>query len=254
MDLKGTERIDDLQYKGLKIIQNTEGFCFGIDSVILANFATTIKAGSNVVDLGTGTGILGILLCGKTNLKHVIGVEIQKEVADMAERSIALNNFSQRFSIINNDIKNILQEKIIKPGTVDVVITNPPYKEANSGVTNENKRKYISRHETTASLEDFIEVASKLLCNKGIFFMVNKPERLVDIIEKMRKHKIEPKEIKFVYPSEGKECNLVLIKGIKCASKFLKISEPLYIYDKNGGYTEKIKVIYENGGKHNAKR
>src|SRR5574344_818415 len=109
MDLKGTERIDDLQYKGLKIIQNTEGFCFGIDSVILANFASTIKAGSNVVDLGTGTGILGILLCGKTELNHVTGIEIQKDVAEMAKRSIKLNNMSERFSIINDDIKKVLQ-------------------------------------------------------------------------------------------------------------------------------------------------
>lgn len=244
MEINENERIDDLQYKGLKIIQDNTGFCFGIDSILLVDFAKKIKSGSTVIDLGTGTGILGILLCGKTNLKHVIGIEIQKEVANMAERSIKLNSLEDKFEIINDDIKNIIEKRIIQKNTVDVVITNPPYKEIGNGIINENKKKLISRHETKANLEDFIKVSADILKDKGIIYMVHKPERLVDIIYLMRKNKIEPKKIKFIYPTKEKESNLVLIKAIKGANKFLKIDKPLYIYDSNGNYTEQIKQIY----------
>lgn len=244
IDIKENERIDDLQYKGLKIIQDNTGFCFGIDSVILADFAKDIKKDSLVVDLGTGTGILGILLCGKTELKKVIGIELQEEVADMAKRSIKLNSLENKFEIINDNIKNIIEKKLIPKNTVDIIITNPPYKELGSGIINENEKKIISRHEVKASLSDFINVASKLLKDKGIIYMVHKPERLADIIYLMRNNKIEPKELKFIYPTREKECNLVLIKAIKGANKFLKIDEPLYIYDDNGEYTEQIRQIY----------
>lgn len=244
IELKENERIDDLQYKGLKIIQDITGFCFGIDSVILSDFAKEIKNGSTVVDLGTGTGILGILLCGKTNASKIIGVEIQTNVADMAKRSIKLNNLENKFDIINSDIKDIIKNNIIQKNTIDIIITNPPYKEIGKGIINNNKKKLISRHEISAKLSDFIEISKELLKNNGILYMVHKPERLVDIIFEMRKNKIEPKEIKFVYPSRGKEANLVLIKGIKGANKFLKIKEPLYIYRENGIYTEDILKIY----------
>lgn len=244
INLNKNERIDDLQYKGLKIIQNTEGFCFGIDSVILSDFAKGIKEDSTVVDLGTGTGILGLLLCGKTKLRKMIGIEIQPEVAEMAKRSIKLNDLEERFKIINEDIKHIIKKNYIKKNTIDVIITNPPYKEIGNGVVNKNEKKLISRHEVTAKLSDFIEISSQLLKDKGTLYMVHKPERLVDIIYEMRKYKLEPKEIRFIYPSKGKDTNLVLVKSIKGGNKFLRIANPLYIYDESGNYTEEIKSIY----------
>lgn len=258
VELKVDERIDNLEIKNMKIIQNKNGFCFGIDSVLLSDFAKGIKDNSKVVDLGTGTGILGILLCAKTKLSEIIGIEIQQEVAEMAQRSIKLNNLENRFKILNtnikkiknkenkNEIKNnkIKTEINLEKNSFDYVITNPPYKKINTGKINENKKKLISRHELTADLNDFIETASYLLKDKGTLFMVHRPDRLVDILEKMREERIEPKEICFVYPKINKEPNLILIKGIKNGGKFLKINKPLYVYDQNGNYTEEILEIY----------
>ena len=244
MILDENERIDDLGIKNLKIIQNTEGFCFGIDSVLLSDFAKNIKKDSLVLDLGTGTGIIPILLCGKTNLKKVIGVEIQEEVYNMAKKSIKLNNLENKFEIINENILNL--EKIYKENTFDVITTNPPYKKIDTGILNENKKKIVSRHEITASLEDFLKVSKRLLKDKGKFYMVHRPERLVDIIYNMRKYKIEPKIIRFVFSNKNKEPKLVLIKGIKNARPFLKIEKNLYIYDENGKYSKEIEKIYNN--------
>lgn len=250
MELKDNERIDDLQYKDLKIIQDTEGFCFGIDSVLISNYAKKdIKKGYNVVDLGSGTGIIDILLCGKTELNHITGIEIQEEVADMSKKSIRLNNLEDKINIINDDIKNIIEKGYIDKNKINAVITNPPYKEANNGLINESKKKIISRHETTAKLEDFISIASQILCDNGIFFMVNKPERLVDIISEMRKYKIEPKQIRMVYSNKNSEATLVLIKGVKLGKKFLKIEKPLYIYNEDGTYTDEILKLYNEGNK-----
>ena len=236
------ERIDDLEFKGLKIIQNKDGFCFGIDSILLSDFAKEIKKGSKVIDLGTGTGIIGILLCMKTELSKIMGVEIQKEVYDMAKRSIKLNNLENKFEIINENIKNL--ENIIETGTFDAVVTNPPYKKIGTGLTNENEKKLISRHEITANLEDFIKVSSKMLKDKGTLYMVHRPDRMVDIIELLRKYKLEPKKIKFVYPNANKDANLILLKAVKNANPFLKIEKPLYVYNQNGEYTDEILKIY----------
>lgn len=241
-NLKENERIDDLEYEGLKIIQNTEGFCFGIDSILLSNFANEIKKESKIIDLGTGTGIIAILLCTKIENSKVIGVEIQKEVYEMAKRSISLNKLNEKITLINTNIKEL--EKYEELGTFDAVVTNPPYKKVNTGIQNENEKKLISRHEITANLEDFIKISSKLLKDKKDFYMVHRPDRLVDIIELLRKHKLEPKKMQFVYPKEQKEPNLVLIKATKNAKPFLKIEKPLYVYKENGKYTEEILKIY----------
>lgn len=240
--LKKNERIDDLEYKNLKIIQNTEGFCFGMDSVLLADFAKDIKSNSEVLDLGTGTGIISILLCGKTQLKKVIGVEIQKEVYDMAKRSIQLNSLEERFEVINEDILNL--KNIFTHNSFDAIVTNPPYKPINTGIINKEQKKCISRHELTATLEDFIIQSKNLLKDRGSFYMVHMPERLVDIFSIMRKNKIEPKLIRFICPRVDKSPNLVLIKGVKNAKSFLSIQENLYIYDDKGNYTEELKRIY----------
>lgn len=242
IELKENERIDNLELKGLKIIQDKDGFCFGIDSVLLSDFAKNIKKDALVLDLGTGTGIIPILLCGKTKLKKVIGAEIQEEVAKMAKRSILLNHLEERFEIVNKNILD-LNERYEKQ-TFDVIVTNPPYKKKNTGIINENEKKIISRHELTANLEDFIKVARDLLKDKGEFYMVHRPERLVDILSLMRAYKIEPKILRLVYSSKNKEPKLILIKGIKNANSFLKLEKNLYIYEEDGKYTEEILKIY----------
>ncbi len=242
IELKENERIDDLEIKGLKIIQNTEGFCFGIDSVLLSDFAKNIKDNSKVIDLGTGTGIIGTLLCAKTNLSKVVGVEVQEDVANMAERSIKLNRLENKFKIINENIIDLKNR--FESASFDVVVTNPPYKKLNTGIINDKENKLISRHEVKANLKDFIEIAFYLLKDKCEFYMVHRPDRLVDIISTMRACKIEPKELRFVCSKLGERPKLVLIKGIKNAKPFLKIKNNLYIYDEQGNYTEEILKIY----------
>ena len=245
--LKENERIDDLEYKGLKIIQNPKGFCFGIDSVLLSDFAKGIKKGANVIDLGTGTGIIATLLCGKTEAKKIVGVEVQEEVYNMAKRSIELNKLQDRFEVINENIKNLYN--IYERCTFDVAVTNPPYKKANTGIQNEDTKKLVSRHEMEANLEEFIEVTKYLLKDKGEFYMVHRPDRLVDIMTLMRKHKLEPKQIRFVCPNTHKAPNLVLIKGIKNGGEFLKVENNLYVYKIDGSYTDEILKIYDKGEK-----
>ncbi|MBP3801945.1 MAG: tRNA1(Val) (adenine(37)-N6)-methyltransferase [Clostridia bacterium] len=242
MELNKNERIDDLEFKGYKIIQNSEGFCFGIDAVLLSDFAKNLKKNSKVIDLGTGTGILPILLSGKTQLKNIIGIEVQEEVANMAKRSIELNSLKDKVEIINDNILNL--EKLYGKGYFDVVVTNPPYKKLNTGIQNESEKKLISRHEITANLEEFIKVSKNILKDKGEFYMVHRPERLVDILYLMRKYKVEPKQIRFVSPNVNKEPNLVLIKGIKNANEFLKFEKNLYVYNEDGSYTDEILEIY----------
>lgn len=244
MDIKlnEDERIDDLEFKNLKIIQNKNGFCFGIDAVLLSDFAKNIKNNAKVLDLGTGTGIISILLCGKTNLEKIVGVEVQKEVANMAKRSSKLNNLENKFEIINENIINL--DNIYERNSFDVIVTNPPYKKENTGIVNEEEKKLISRHEVLAKLEDYIKISNKLLKDKGEFYMVHRPERLVDIIAYMRQYKIEPKEIRFVCSHEKEPPKLVLIKGVKNAKPFLKFKEDLYIYNDDGSYTDEIYEIY----------
>ena len=212
--LKENERIDDLEFKGLKIIQNSEGFCFGIDSVLLTDFAKDIKTNSKVIDLGSGTGIIPILLSAKTKNTLFVGIEIQETVAEMANRSVQLNDLHDRIKIENENILNL--KDIYEKGKFDAITTNPPYKKVNTGIVNENDKKLISRHEITASLEDFIRISSYLLKDFGEFYMVHRPDRLVDIFYFMRKYNIEPKKIRFVYPNKNKKANIILIKGIKC--------------------------------------
>ena len=242
IELKENERIDDLEFKNLKIIQNKEGFCFGIDSILLTDFAKNIRQNSKIIDLGTGTGIIPILLYGKTKNTEFVGVEIQKEVAEMAKRSVKLNKLEEKIDIINMNILNL--NKKYERGSFDAVTTNPPYKKINTGIINNNDKKVISRHEITASLDDFIKTASFLLKDFGEFYMVHRPDRLVDIFSVMRKYKIEPKKIKFVYPNKNKKTNLVLIKGVKNGRQFLEFENNLYVYNEDGNYTEEILKIY----------
>lgn len=240
--LKENERIDDLQINNLRIIQNKGGFCFGIDSVLLTDFAKKIKKNTKIIDLGTGTGIIAILLTAKIKAASILGVELQKDVADMATRSVKLNNIDNKVQIINENIKNL--DKILKLGTYDVIVTNPPYMKKNTGAKNINNSKLISRHEIECTLEDIAMISFKLLKNNGEIYMVHRPDRLVEIMEIFRKYKLEIKELRLVFPNENSQANLVLIKAVKNARPFLKILEPLYVYKENGEYTDEILKIY----------
>ena len=240
--LKDNERIDDLQLNNLKVIQNKDGFCFGIDAVLLSDFAKDIYKDSKVLDLGTGTGILGILLCGKTKLSKIYGIDIQEEVCDMASRSIKLNNLENRFEIINKNIKDL--KDIFEENSFDAIVSNPPYKKDNSGIKNESQTKLISRHEITASLEDFISISSKLLKNNGSIYMVHRPERLSDLLYLLKKYNLEPKKLRLVQSYFDSKPKLILVKATKNAKSFLNIEEPLIIYNKDGSYTDEIFEIY----------
>lgn len=240
--LKDNERIDDLQLNDLKIIQNRSGFCYGIDSVLLSDFAKEIPSNSTVLDLGTGTGILGILLCGKTNLSKVYGIEIQEDVCEMAKRSIILNHLENRFEIINQNVKDL--KDVFAENTFDAIVSNPPYKKENSGLKNESETKLISRHEVTASLEDFVSVSSKLLKNNCSLYIVHRPERLSDLFYLLRKYNLEPKKLRLVHSYSHSKPKLILVKATKNAKSFLNIEKPLIIYHQDGSYTEEILQIY----------
>ena len=240
--LKENERIDDLQLNNLKIIQNKNGFCFGIDSILLSDFAKDIRNNSKVLDLGTGTGILGILLCGKTKLSKIYGIDIQENVCDMASRSIKLNNLQDRFEIINKNIKNL--KEVFEESSFDAIISNPPYKKDNSGLKNESETKLISRHEITASLEDFISISSKLLKDSGNIYMVHRPERLSDLFYLLKKYNLEPKKLRLVQSYTNSKPKLILVKATKNAKSFLNIEEPLIIYNQDSSYTDEILKIY----------
>lgn len=240
--LNKNERIDDLQINNLKIIQNTEAFCFGIDSVLLTDFAKGIKDNSKIIDLGTGTGIIAILLTAKVNPKQIIGVEIQKQIAEMAKRSVTLNKLEDKITIINENIKNL--SNILENRTFDVIVTNPPYMKKNTGLQNENVTKLISRHEVECTIEDIAKVSAKMLKDNGEIYMVHRPDRLVDVMEIFRRYKLEIKEMRLVYPKLENQANLVLIKAVKNAKPFLKIHKPLYVYNEDGKYTDEILRIY----------
>ena len=240
--LKENERIDDLQFHNLKLIQNKDGFCFGIDSVLLADFAKEIPNKAKVLDLGTGNGIVGTLLYGKTNLSKIYGIEIQKDVAEMASRSILLNGLQDRFEIINENITNLLEK--FEKNSFDAIVSNPPYKKEKSGLRNESETKLLARHEVSASLEDFIRISSNLLNSNCSLYMVHRPERLADLFVLLRKYNLEPKKLRLVHSYQNGKPKLVLVKATKNANSFLNIDKPLVIYNQDGSYTDEILEIY----------
>ena len=240
------ERLDDLNCKNLKILQKKDGFCFGMDSVLIANFAKISKKNAIVADLGTGTGIISILVAGKQSPEKVYAVEIQEELVDMAKRSVKYNDLEDKIDVINADIVGISRGEFNKK--FDYVISNPPYKKLNTGLTNDNQKKLISRHEVKCTLKDVVYEASKLLKDNGFFYMVHRPDRLCDIFSVMRENKVEPKEIQLVHSHLKDEANLVLIKGVKCGNPSLKILKPLIVYNENNEYTEDLLKFYDNEG------
>lgn len=228
------ERVDDLQIQGLELIQNPEGFCFGVDAVFLSDFAR-VKPGESVLDLGTGNGIIPILLSAKTEGKHFTGLEIQDKTADMARRSVAYNGLEDKVEIVTGDIKEAAE--LFKPAFFDVITTNPPYMLAEHGLRNPDSSKAIARHEVLCSLDDILRESMKLLQDKGRFYMVHRPFRLTEIMIKMNYYKIEPKRIQFIHPYIDKEPVLVLIEGVRGARSRVTVEPPIVIYEgrKTGG-------------------
>ncbi|MGL4874704.1 MAG: tRNA1(Val) (adenine(37)-N6)-methyltransferase [Clostridium sp.] len=241
--IRNDENLDDLQLKGLMLIQKKDGFKFGIDAVLLSNFAN-VKKKHTVIDLCTGTGIVPFLLEGKYEPKKILGLEIQEEFVDMAKRSVSLNK-KENILFIQGDLKN--KELLRDLEKADVVTVNPPYKLNNAGIVNPSDKLAIARHEVMCNLENVIEASRILLRDNGRLFMVHRPERLADIITIMRKYKIEPKRVQLVHPKIGKAPNIVLVEGQRDGGAFLKWESPLFVYNEDGTITNEINEIYGRG-------
>ena len=239
------ERMDDIGFGGLKLLQNPEEFCYGVDAVILANFAVRLckPQPQKIADIGTGTGVIPLLFSDMTDADDIVGIEVQKSSFELAKRNISLNALEKRLRMIHGDIADL---ELLKneTETFDLVVSNPPYVKKNCGIINDLDAKMIARHETTAVLDDFIGAAALLLKPGGSFCMVHRPERLVDICDLCRKHKLEPKNMRFVSPNKNKAPNILLIHCVKHGNASLKILDPLYIYDETGKYTGEINEIY----------
>lgn len=235
------ERLDELQRCGFKIIQNPKKFCFGMDAVLLSGFARA-KTGEKVLDIGTGTGIIPILMAAKTKGRHFTGLEIQHESAGMAIRSVAYNHLEERISIVEGDIREA--GKLFDPASFDVVTSNPPYMVANHGLVNPDSAKMIARHEICCTLEDIAQQTAKLLKNGGRFYMVHRPFRLAEIFCTLVKYDLEPKRMRLVYPYVDKEPNMVLIEALKGGNSRITCEPPLIVYKEQGVYTEEIYEIY----------
>lgn len=238
--IKPDETLDDLQ-NGYYLIQKKEGFRFGVDAVLLADFAA-LKKTDRVLEMGTGTGIISILLHAKKNPGSITAIEIQEEMAEMAQRSAAYNGLEDRITILHMDLKDA-SERFGK-ASFDAVVTNPPYMKLGSGIINPSQKQATARFELSCSLEEVIHSAYEILKPGGRFFMVHRTDRLVDIITAMRNKKIEPKRIRFVHSGIGKKPHLLLIEGMKGGRPELKFMDPLYIYDDKGKYTNEIHDIY----------
>lgn len=239
------ETLEDLNLKDIYVIQKKHGFRFGIDAVLLANFAK-IKKGAKVIDFCSGTGIIPFVIAGKNELKYIKGIEIQEEMVDMAERSVRYNEMQDTISFLCGDLRN--EDMLNNLEKVDVVTVNPPYKLLNTGIINIDNKNAIARHEICCTLEDVIKASKIVLKDNGRMYMVHRPERIADILSIMRKYNIEPKVIKMVQPTVNKAPNIVLIEGQKNGGQFLKWENTLYVYDENGNYTKEINKIY---GKEN---
>ena len=240
-NLMENERLDDLQRNGLKIIQKTDGFCFGMDAVLLSGFAA-VKAGEKVLDMGTGTGIIPLLLSAKTKGEHFTGLEIQDSIADMAARSVAFNHLEEKIYIVHGDIKEA--SRIFGAASFDVVITNPPYMNDAHGLKNPTEVKAISRHEVLCTLDDVVREGAKVLKPGGRMYMVHRPHRLIEIITAMKQYKLEPKRMKMVHPFKDKEANMVLIEAVRGGGSWLKMEAPIVVYKEPGVYTDEIYEIY----------
>ena len=239
--LHENERLDELHRNGYKIIQDKGRFCFGMDAVLLSGFAR-VKPGEKVLDLGTGTGIIPILLEAKTDGEHFTGLEIQPESADMSSRSVAYNDLQDKIDIVVGDIKDASQR--FGASSFDVITTNPPYMIGQHGIKNDASAKTIARHEVLCDLDDILRESAKMLKQGGRFYMVHRPFRLAEIFSKMVAYHIEPKRMRLVYPFVDKEPNMVLIEGLRGGKSRITVEKPLIVYKQPGVYTDEIYDIY----------
>ena len=235
------ERVDELQRNGYQIIQNPQKFCFGMDAVLLSGFVRVKKA-EEVLDIGTGTGIIPILLEAKTDGRHFTGLEIQPESADMARRSVALNHLEEKIEIVTGDICRA--EELFKPASLDVITTNPPYMIGKHGLSCDTDAKAIARHEVCCTLEDILMQSARMLKPGGRFYMVHRPFRLAEIMSRMVEYRLEPKRMKLVYPYVDREPNMVLIEGVRGGNSRITVEKPLIVYKEPGVYTDEILELY----------
>ena len=241
IDLKPGERLDDLQRNGYRIIQDPDKFCFGMDAVLLSGFASA-PDGGRVLDLGTGTGIIPILMAAKTGAKELVGLEIQPESAEMANRSVILNDLEEKVKIVEGDIKEA--GELFEAASFDVVTSNPPYMIGGHGLQNPDGPKAIARHEVLCDLEDVVKAATRCLKPGGQFYMVHRPFRLAEIMVVMNRYKLEPKRMRLVYPFIDKEPSMVLIEGARGGKSRITVEPPLIIYESQHKYTKEIYDIY----------
>lgn len=235
------ERVDDLQRNHYQIIQKKKGFCFGMDAVLLSGFAQ-VREGECVLDLGSGTGILPILLEAKTKGEHFTGLEIQEAIAEMAERSVRLNGLEERVRIVQGDIKEA--SRIFGRASFDVVTSNPPYMVNQHGMKNPNLVKAISRHEILCTWEDVVRETGLVLRTGGRFYFVHRPRRLAEIICVLKKYNLEPKRMKMVHPFVDKDANMVLIEAVKGGGAMMEVEAPIVVFQEPGVYSEEICTVY----------
>lgn len=239
--INSNERLDDLHRNGYFLIQDPQKFCFGIDAVLLSDYAK-VKRGENALDLCTGNGIIPILLEAKNNGNHYSGIEIQPECADMAKRSVAYNDLEDKVNIVEGDVCNA--SDIFGRESMDVITVNPPYMIGQHGIKNDDDAKTIARHEVKCTLDDIVRESAKILKNGGRFYMVHRPFRLVEIFATMTRYHIEPKRMRLVHPYVDKEPNMVLIEGLKGGKSRITIEKPLVVYKEQNEYTDEIYRIY----------
>ena len=237
-----TIRIDDTGFGGYRLVQNPRWFCYGVDAVLIADFAK-MKKGAKAADLGTGTGIIPLILKHKYDPEQVFAVEVQPEVAELARKTVAINDLQECIRVVEGNVKTAAD--LIGKGTLDAVVTNPPYVTRGAGIPSGDPVKNTARQETEGSLEDFVRCAADLLKEKGDFYMIHRPARLADVVETCRKFRLEPKEMQFVQPREGKAPNIFLIHCVKYGGPELRFLDPICVYDAEGNYTKEILSIYE---------
>lgn len=245
--VRSNERIDDLERNGYRLIQNPEVFCFGIDAILLAHFAKVSNAKQKVLDIGTGTGIIPIVMHAIYGKGTFTGIDIQESMIEMASRSVKLNEIEEDVTMKVVDIKCCREH--FKAGQFDIITCNPPYMKGHAGLKNEHPSKTIARHEVACTLEDIISGAGYMLKYGGKLCMIHRPHRLVDIFTAMRNNKIEPKLMRMVYPKVGKEPTMVLVEGVKNGNPELRVQTPLYVYNEDGTYTDEINQIYGKKGR-----
>ncbi len=241
IDVYEGERIDELHRNGYRIIQKKDGFCFGMDAVLLSGFAA-VKEGERALDLGCGTGIIPLLLEAKTRGRHFTGLEIQREMADMAARSVRLNRLEDKIDIIEGDIKEA--GRIFGRASFDVVTANPPYMNDSHGLKNPDLPRAIARHEVLCTLQDVVREAAKVLRPGGRFYLVHRPRRLIEIITELTGYGLEPKRLKFVHPFADREAKMVLIEAARGGRSLVRVEKPLIVFREQGVYTDEINEIY----------